>query len=101
MRKWTRIEAGWAVKLWVFATVFVIWFLDAVEVVGWLALGGMLGFVWKMLPEGVEKPVEPLPYAHLYRDREIPRVEEVEPPPRPSAQAEGEVDPGGGGREPR
>ncbi|HET7767598.1 MAG TPA: hypothetical protein VFN74_02415 [Chloroflexota bacterium] len=71
MNQW---HAGWAVKIWVVATVFVLPFLTPWEVAGWVALGAILGLVWKVVPEAPpEKPVAPLPYADKYRDKEIPR----------------------------
>ncbi|HYC37522.1 MAG TPA: hypothetical protein VEC19_13940 [Usitatibacter sp.] len=80
--KLNRNHAGWAVKLWVLASVFVLPFLSTVEVVAWLALGAVFGAVWKVLPEGPETTVEPLPYADEYRDREVPR--------KPSPKGEGD-----------
>lgn len=69
-----RVHAGWAVKIWVIATVFVLPFIRNWEIAAWVGLGAILGLAWKVLPEGPpEKPPEPLPYAHKYRGREIPR----------------------------
>lgn len=77
-----KTHAAWAVKLWVLATVFILPFISAWELLGWLALGGVFGLVWKVLPEEPEAPVEPLPYADQYRDRQIPRMDSEERPPK-------------------
>ena len=68
-----RTHAAWAVKLWVLGSVFLIPFLDAWQIAIWLAVGSAFGLAWRALPEEPEAPVEPLPYQHLYKDREIPR----------------------------
>ena len=72
-----RFHAGWAIKIWVMLTVFVLPFLEGLEVAAWVVLGGILGLVWKVLPEGPpEKPVEPLPFHDQYKDRQVPRRDE-------------------------
>ncbi len=68
-----KTHAAWAVKLWVLASVFLLPFLSMWETIGWVALGGVFALVWKVLPEEAEAAVEPLPFAHEYRDKEIPR----------------------------
>ena len=87
-----KTHAAWAVKLWVLATVFVWYFLEGWEHVPWVALGAAFSLVWWVLPEEPEEPVEPLPFAHEYKDRAIPR-RGVEPPPQPSPKGEGETGP--------
>ena len=81
-----KTHAAWAVKGWVIISVFLLPFIGPIEVVGWLLLGAIFGLVWKVLPEEPEAPVEPLPFADQYRDREIPRP----PPAQPSPKGEGE-----------
>ena len=73
-------HAAWAGKLWILASVFLVPFLSPWELLPWLGLGAMFGIVWKSLPEEPPEPVKPLPYSHLYRDREIPRADEEKPP---------------------
>ena len=74
--KLDRRSAGWAVKAWVIATVFVLPFLDQLEVAGWLVLGAVIGIVWKVLPEGAEPPPpEKLPYHDQYAHKQVPRKE--------------------------
>lgn len=85
-----KSHAAWAVKLWVLASVFLLPFLDRWEIAAWVVLGGVFALVWKVLPEEPEEPVEPLPFAHEYRDKEIPR-REAQPPPQPSPKGEGEA----------
>ena len=75
--KINKVHTGWAVKIWVIATVFTLPFMSNLQVLGWLVLGGALGLAWKLSPEGPpEAPVEPLPYAHKYKQNEIPRPDE-------------------------
>ena len=72
--KVNRVHTGWAVKIWVLATVFMLPFLDPIGVAAWLVLGAGLGLAWKASPEGPpEKPVGSLPYADRYKQNEIPR----------------------------
>ena len=70
-----KSHAAWAVKLWVFASVFLLPFIGGWEIVAWIALGAAFGLAWNALPEeqGEEPPVEPLPFQDQYRDKEIPR----------------------------
>jgi hypothetical protein len=69
-----RIHAGWAVKVWALATVFLLPFIAGWEIAAWIGLGALFGIAWKLLPEGPpEKPPAPLPFADKYRDRQIPR----------------------------
>ena len=72
-----RTHLGWALKAWVFAAVFTLPFLEGWEVFALIGLGGALGLAWRALPEEpeVDEPVQPLPYADRYRDRQIPRPE--------------------------
>ena len=84
-----KTHAAWAVKLWVLATVFVWYFLEGWEHLPWVAMGAAFSLVWWLLPEEPEAPVEPLPFAHEYKDRAIPM--RGEPPPRPSPKGEGET----------
>ena len=75
--KINRVHTGWAVKIWILATVFLLPFLEPLQVAGWLVLGAALGLAWKLSPEGpAEEPVEPLPYVEQYKHKEIPRREE-------------------------
>lgn len=75
--KVNRVHTGWAVKLWVLATVFLLPFLAPIQVLGWVVLGAALGLAWKFSPPGPpEKPVDPLPFADQYADRQIPRRDE-------------------------
>ena len=79
--KINRYHTGWAVKLWVLATVFLLPFLTTGQVFGWVVFGAVLGLAWKVSPEGPpETPAEPLPYADQYRKNEIPRPEAAPPP---------------------
>jgi hypothetical protein len=71
-----KSQASLAVRLWVLATVFVIPFVTLLELAGWLVLGGVLGLVWKVLPEEAVGEVERLPFQR--------------PPPQPSPKGEGE-----------
>lgn len=74
-----KTHLSWALRLWILASVFVIPFLSYGEVALWVLAAGALALAWHRLPEEPEEPVEPLPYAHLYRGREIPR--HGDPPP--------------------
>ena len=76
-----KSQASLAARLWILATVFLIMFLEGWQLAGWLALGAALGLLWKVLPEEPEPPPQRLPYQHLYRDREFPRVDGEPPPP--------------------
>lgn len=72
--KINRMHTGWAVKLWVLATVFVLPFLDPAGVAAWVVLGAVLGIAWKVSPEAPpEAPAEPLPHLDQYKKNEIPR----------------------------
>jgi hypothetical protein len=74
MSRFNKVHAGWIVKIWVVATVFVLPFLSSWEALAWVAMGGVFGLAWKLAPEGPpEKPVEPLPYQHLYTHKQVPR----------------------------
>lgn len=78
-----KTHAAWAVKFWVIGTVFVFPFImHRWEILLWFAFGGVLGLVWKRLPEEPEAPVTPLPYQHLYKDRGVPQ-RGAPPPPGP------------------
>lgn len=77
-----RTQAGWALKLWVLGSVFLIPFVNAYVLVAWALFGGVLGFIWRALPEEPETPPERLPFHDRYADREIPR------PPQPAAPPE-------------
>jgi hypothetical protein len=65
-----------AFRLWLLATVLIVFFLEGFVLLGWLAAGALLGLAWHVLPEEPEPPVEPLPYQHLYADRQVPRRDE-------------------------
>jgi hypothetical protein len=78
--KITKVHAAWAVKLWVLVTVFLLPFLEGWEVAAWFVLGGVFALVWKVLPEVPEAPVEPLPFAHEYKDKAIPMPPKPEEP---------------------
>jgi hypothetical protein len=71
-----KSQASLAVRLWILATVFVIPFVTIPELAVWLAIGGVLGIVWKVLPEEPPGEVERLPFQR--------------PPPQPSPKGEGE-----------
>jgi hypothetical protein len=80
MNRLNRVNVGWALKLWVLATVFVWYFLEGWENWAWVALGGVFALVWWVLPEVPEAPVEPLPFAREYKDRAIPMPPKPEEP---------------------
>lgn len=79
-----KTHAAWAVKLWVMATVFVWYFLEGWEHLPWVALGAAFSLVWWLLPEEPEAPVEPLPFAHEYKDKAIPMPPKPEEPGFPA-----------------
>jgi hypothetical protein len=68
-----KTHLSWAVRLWILGAVFVLPFLAPWEIAAWVAVLGVLGWGWKVLPEEPEKPVEPLPYQHLYAHTLDPR----------------------------
>lgn len=74
--KLRRTHAAWAIKIWVMATVFILVFLSPLQLLGWLAVGGVFGLAWRALPEEPEAPVERLPYQDQYEGRQVPRREE-------------------------
>lgn len=74
--KLRRTHAAWAIKIWVMATVFILIFLSPLQLLAWLAVGGVFGLVWRALPEEPEAPVERLPYQDQYEGRQVPRREE-------------------------
>jgi fatty acid desaturase len=78
-----KTHAAWAVKLWVLATVFVWYFLEGWEHLPWVAMGAAFSLVWWLLPEEPEEPVEPLPFAHEYKDKAIPMRPKPEDPGSP------------------
>jgi hypothetical protein len=59
-------QVSLAFRLWVLATVFVIPFLERLEIAAWAALGGALALWWRSLPEDPPEPPPRLPYQHLY-----------------------------------
>ena len=74
MNRFNKIHAGWLVKLWVIATVFVLPFLSGWEVIAWVSMGGVFGLTWKLAPEGPpEKPPERLPFHDQYAHKQVPR----------------------------
>ncbi len=48
-------QVSLAFRLWVLATVFVIPFLDKLEIAAWCVLGGALGLWW---PKGKPRPFQ-------------------------------------------
>jgi hypothetical protein len=74
--KLRKTHAAWAIKIWVMATVFILIFLSPLQLLAWLAVGGVLGLIWRALPEEPEAPVERLPYQDEYDGRQVPRREE-------------------------
>ena len=71
-----KTHAAWAVKVWVLISVFLIPFVGPAELVIWGLVGAAFAWVWRGLPEEPEAPVEPLPFAEQYKDRQIPRPED-------------------------
>jgi hypothetical protein len=61
-----RNSVALALKLWVLASVFVVPFLDWMEIGLWCLPGIVLALWWRSLPEDPPEPVERLPYQHLY-----------------------------------
>ncbi len=55
-----------AFRLWILASVFVVPFLDAVEIALWCLPGIGLALWWRALPEDPPEPPPRLPYQHLY-----------------------------------
>ncbi len=74
-----KSHASLAFRLWILVTVLIIFFLEGFELVGWLALGGILALAWKVLPEEPEAPPERLPFQDEYEGREIPKPGSPEP----------------------
>ena len=84
-----KTQASLALRLWILGTVFAVILIDGIELVAWIALGGALALLWKVLPEEPEEPSERLPYQHLYEDRQFPRFDEpaAQPPSQDAAEA--------------
>ena len=62
-----------AFRLWILASVFVVPFLDSIEIALWCLPGIGLALWWRVLPEDPPEPPPRLPYQHLYerpQDRE-------------------------------
>lgn len=74
-----KSAASLAIRLWIFASVFVIPFLEGGENFAWLAIGGVFTLLWWRLPEDPAVQVERLPYQHLYQRRD---ASDRPPPPK-------------------
>jgi len=68
-----KSQVSLALRLWLLACVFVVPFLDAIEIAFWCLPGIGLALWWRALPEDPPEPPPRLPFQHLYErphDRE-------------------------------
>jgi hypothetical protein len=86
-----KSQAAWAVKIWVILSVFILPFVGPLELAAWGLLGGVLGLVWRSLPEEPEPPVEKLPFQDQYEGRQVPRPDS--PSPLGEGRGEGQSTP--------
>ena len=61
-----RSRVSLALRLWILASVFVVPFLDALEIALWCLPGIGLALWWRALPEDPPEPPARLPFQHLY-----------------------------------
>ena len=71
-----KTHVGWALKFWVILSVFLIPFVGILELVAWGLFGGVLGLIWRALPEDPEPPAERLPFQDEYEGRQVPKRDE-------------------------
>lgn len=68
--KATKAQVSLALRLWVFACVFVVPFVDLPWLGLCIAVGAALGLWWRSLPEDPPEPAPRLPFQDEYeRDR--------------------------------
>lgn len=68
-----KSQVSLTLRLWLLACVFVVPFLDAIEIALWCLPGIGLALWWRALPEDPPVPPPRLPFQHLYErphDRE-------------------------------
>jgi hypothetical protein len=64
--KTRKASVSLALRLWLLASVFVVPFLDTLEIALWCLPGIGLALWWRALPEDSPEPPPRLPYQHLY-----------------------------------